>query len=126
MIAIYKATRDGDEIIGGAARLAQAIRFSTSYIRHLAVNGRRTSDGWKIDLYRPRDYVNVGRHRLIFTAEKPGEEPRTGTAIELQDFLGIVSEYVNVLARKGRTTRSGWTVRLATPEEAEAAKGGRI
>lgn len=107
---IVEARRGDERIAGTPAVVGRAIGYSGSYVRRMAVQSRKSSDGWEVVLvFRPAQ-GRFGRIARIYTAERDGETV-TGTALELAAAVGITPEHIRALDRTGKRARNGWTVR---------------
>ena len=106
---IYEAEHDGKRITGTLDEVSSALNWKSARVRRVAESKRQKRDGWAI-------------HRIqtvqdIYTATRPDDDDIVGPSEEVAVLLGLSQDYVYMLAKKGKKTKSGWSITRETVYE---------
>ena len=99
----YIAERGNEKVIGTINDMAHLLGKRADYIHHLIEYQFRTREGWTVKKYRRGVY--------IYIAEHPEEDPIIGTSEEVACLLSFTEEYIRKMARTGKKSKNGWTIR---------------
>lgn len=104
----YLAERGDERVIGTIHEIAALLGKSEHYVHKLLWNHYRTRDGWKVSRYN----TVTG----IYIAEHPEDDPIIGPAEEVACLLGYSRWYIRRLAREGKKSKTGWSIRREESE----------